>query len=94
MWRGPVYSGQDNSHIAPLPSPHRLFTQVFQPIRLKSGRYYQALGYPWPNIALNMVENGGQRPEQPAATDLCLSKAVSGLHRDTHTAVILMHGVL
>ena len=47
--------------ISPHSPPHRLFTQVFQPIRLKSGRYYQALGYPWPNIGLNTGPQHSER---------------------------------
>ena len=71
--RKPVYSGEDNPDIVS-PPPRPVFTQVFLPEKLKSGRYYQALGYPWPNIGLNMAMARSRQP----ATDLCLSKAVRG----------------
>ena len=50
MWRGPVYSGQDNSHIAPLPSPSAVYTsfsadpaekrQVLSSPRLSLAKYW------------------------------------------------------
>ena len=71
MWGGNLFILWRTILISP-PPPRPVFTQVFLPEKLKSGRYYQALGYPWPNIGLNMA-----RWNQPA-TDLCLSKAVRG----------------
>ena len=75
MSRKPVYSGEDNPDITSprslSSSPSGVYTS-FSAEKLKSGRYYQALGYPWPNIGLNMA------PWNQPATDLCLSKAVRG----------------
>ena len=38
------------------PSPSGVYTS-FSLEKLKSGRYYQALGDPWPNIGLNMARS-------------------------------------
>ena len=58
--REPVYSGEDNPDITS-PSPSDVYTS-FSAEKLKSGRYYQALGYPWPNIGLNT----GPQHSEPA----------------------------
>ena len=59
MWK-PVYSGDNPDIASPLSPPRPVFTQVFSPEKLKSGRYYQALGDPWPNIGLNMARLSDQ----------------------------------
>ena len=59
MGREPVYSGEDNPDITS-PSPSDVYTS-FSAEKLKSGRYYQALGYPWPNIGLNTGPQHSQR---------------------------------
>ena len=58
--REPVYSGEDNPDITS-PSPSDVYTS-FSAEKLKRGRYYQALGYPWPNIGLNT----GPQHSEPA----------------------------
>ena len=59
MSRKPVYSVEDNPDIALSSLPSGVYTS-FSLEKLKSGRYYQALGDPWPNIGLNMA-----RSDQP-----------------------------
>ena len=59
MGREPVYSGEDNPDITS-PSPSDVYTS-FSAEKLKRGRYYQALGYPWPNIGLNTGPQHSER---------------------------------
>ena len=60
MWGGNLFILGRTILISPPPSPSDVYTS-FSAEKLKSGRYYQALGYPWPNIGLNTGPQHSER---------------------------------
>ena len=72
--REPVYSGEDNPDITS-PPPRPMFTQVFQPRSWKAAGIIKPSAIPGQILVWIPVQSTAS---QPAATDLCLSKAGPG----------------